>query len=103
MKKSAYYVLAGDFTWRRSTDLFELINHYSKRHYNYVIYQMVFDDCTDEEVTIMMNCFGVTGLGYIMQCTDIEQSEKDMIEKYFIGWVVTKVEVKEKKTKKAKV
>lgn len=99
MKRSAYYVLAGDFTWRRSTNLFELINHYSKLDYDYVIYQMIFENCDDTELENMMCCFSVEGLGIITQCSNLSKEDMDMLDKYFIGWVYTEVKSKKKKSK----
>ena len=91
MKRAAYYIVAADKTWKRGLRLPEIQKGYMSRgnvKTRHAVYQMILESCTDEEATNVMNCFFVTNWGDIVQCVDLSDEEKYMIDKLFVGWIV---------------
>lgn len=103
MKKSAYYIIAANHTWRRGLNLQEMQKEYMSRglvRVEHNVYQMVLEDCTEEEAKNVMNCFYVSGMGDIFQCDGLSKEDLDMIDRLFIGWVLTNFKPAPKKPKK---
>lgn len=100
IKKAFYYVVTSQGTWGRSVNLKDAILNAgikkislteSKQKPAIYIYTGLVDfHASKEVIQNLCNCFYYDDGGYCVNiCEDLTQEDREQIEKYFLGWIVS--------------
>lgn len=91
MKRFGYYIVAANGTWRRGIDLQDVQSPYMQRgavKVEHNLYYLIANNCCDEELSNLLNCFYVSDEGSIMRCDGLEADDKQSIKDLLVGWSV---------------
>lgn len=105
-----YYVLTEYGRWGRSIDLDEARKNAGitklGHTYHFIHTLIVKGDCTDDEVMKLGYCFGVNSWGQVVECKDLPDADKALLDAKFVGWsskeVCTNKQLKERAKEKKK-